>query len=106
MKPKNEHAQALAKLSHRKPSEKRRHNSRENGKKGGRPVSWSKAPKKGMKNPKAELFRYTVVRLEDKAERFTNRKPVVENVDFMVWDNVKNCEAGTKNPLQRKRIRK
>jgi ribosomal protein L15 len=103
---KNKHAQALAKLSHRKPSEKRRHNSRENGKKGGRPVVWSKAPKRGTKNPKAELFRYTVVRLEDKAERFTNRKPVVESIDFMVWDNAKNCEAGTKNSLPRKRIRK
>lgn len=38
MKPKNKHAQALAKLSHKVITEKRRENSRANGKKGGRPI--------------------------------------------------------------------
>lgn len=97
MKTKNKAAQELAKISHMKPPSKaRKAAARENGKKGGRPVTWEKAPKRGYKNPKAELYRFTVVRLADKAERFTNRKPA-HNDGQMVWDNVKNCDAGPKS---------
>lgn len=85
---KNAHAQALGQIK----SEKKTKAAQENGKKGGRPVTWEKAPKRGTRNPKAELFRFTVIRLADKAERFTNRKPAHRD-DQMVWDNVKNAEV-------------
>jgi ribosomal protein L15 len=49
-------------------------------------------PKRGTKNPKSELFRYTVIRLKDQAERFTDRKPKV-SLNFMTWDNRENCEV-------------
>lgn len=66
--------------------------ARENGRKGGRPAIWHPAPPRGGKNPKAELFRYTVVRLSDRAERFTDRKPK-SSPNTMVWDNRENCEV-------------
>lgn len=65
---------------------------RENGKKGGRPTAWEKAPARGCTNPKAALFRYTVVRHKDKAERFTDRKPKA-SPNQTIWDNKENREA-------------
>lgn len=104
---KNKHAQALGRMK----SAAKTKAAIENGKKGGRPVTWERAPKRGMKNPKTELFRYTVVRLADKAERFTNRKPAHRD-DQMVWDNKRNCETtmsvvkSRKNLLAHKGIEK
>ena len=84
----NPHAQAIGRIK----TERKKAAAIENGKKGGRPVTWEKAPKRGTRNPKAEVFRFTVVRLADKAERFTNRKPAHRD-DQMIWDNVKNAEV-------------
>jgi len=89
MKPKNEAAQALGRMK----SDKKTAAARENGKRGGRPpVTWHKAPARGCNNPLAETHRYTVVRLSDKAERFTDRKPK-PSPNFTVWDNRENREA-------------
>ena len=85
---KNANAKALGEIK----SVKKAKASSENGKLGGRPVKWEKAPKRGCRNPKAELYRFTIVRLDDKAERFTNRKPAHRD-DQMIWDNKNNCEA-------------
>lgn len=70
--------------------------ARANGAKGGRPANWHKAPRRGGKNPTAALYKFTVVRLADGSERFTDRKPrpeVIQSPDFMVWDNRENCEV-------------
>ena len=70
--------------------------ARSNGAKGGRPFTWHKAPRRGCKNPTSELYRFTVVRNSDGAERFTDRRPrpeVIHSLDFTVWDNRENCEV-------------
>ena len=70
--------------------------ARAKSKGGGRPVNWEKAPPRGCRSPKSELYRFTVVRLSDNAERFTDRKPRLEirqSSDFMVWDNRENEEV-------------
>lgn len=88
---KNKAAQALGSIR----TEKKSAAARVNGAKGGRKLHWEKAPARGCKNPKSELFRYTVVRLSDNAERFTDRKPrseILKSSDFMVWDNRENEE--------------
>ena len=56
---------------------------------------WHPAPKRGCTNPHAETHRFTVVRLNDKAERFSDTLPGVrtrKSPDFMVWDNRLNAE--------------
>lgn len=57
--------------------------------------TWHKAPARGCQNPLAETHRFTVVRLSDKSERFTDRLPgprLRKSPDFMVWDNRLNAE--------------
>ena len=69
--------------------------ARSNGAKGGRPVTWHKAPARGCTNTIAELYKFTVVRNSDGAERFTDRRPrpeVIKSADFTVWNNRENCE--------------
>jgi hypothetical protein len=59
-------------------------------------TNWHKAPARGCRNILSETHRYTVVRLRDKAERFTDRLPRIEirkSLDFMVWDNRENTET-------------
>lgn len=59
--------------------------------------TWHKSPERGSKNTASELYKYTVVRLSDKAERFTDRKPrkeICESYDFLVWDNKENQVIG------------
>ncbi len=74
-------------------SEKKAAAAKENGKKGGRPkAAWHKAPARGCTNTLAETHRFTIVRLSDKAERFTDRKPR-KSPNIMIWDNRENCEA-------------
>jgi len=49
-----------------------------------------------MKNPASQFYRFTVIRLSDSAERFTDRRPApatLRNLDRMVWDNLNNCEV-------------
>lgn len=75
-------------------SEAKAASSKSNGARGGR-ATWHPAPKRGCRNPQSELFRFTVVRLSDMSERFTDRKPspsVVRSSDFTVWDNRENAE--------------
>jgi len=70
--------------------------ARSNGAKGGRPFTWHKAPRRGCVNPASQLYKFTVVRLSDMAERFTDRKPraeIVHSPDFTVWDNKANEEV-------------
>lgn len=57
-------------------------------------IHWQTPPKKGMKNPLSEIYKFTVVRLFDGKERFTNRKPRkdLNRIDFMVWNNEENQE--------------
>jgi len=72
------------------------HAARSNGAKGGRPFTWHKAPRRGCKNTMSEFYKFTVVRLTDNAERFTDRKPrpeVIKSLNFMVWDNRENCQV-------------
>jgi hypothetical protein len=74
-------------------SDKKTAAARENGKLGGRPrLIWHKAPARGCENPLAKTHRYTVVRLSDKAERFTDHKPR-PSANQMIWDNRENQEA-------------
>ena len=57
--------------------------------------NWSKAPARGCTNPASELYRYTVIRNSDRAERFTDRLPRIEirkNLDYTVWNNAENRE--------------
>lgn len=58
-------------------------------------TKWASKPPRGCQNPLSKLFRYTVVRLSDGAERFTDRKPRsdLSRIDFMVWDNRENEEV-------------
>jgi len=54
---------------------------------------WHKAPPRGMTNAMASVYRFTVIRLSDKAERFTRHLPgpkIRKSPDFLVWDNDKN----------------
>lgn len=56
---------------------------------------WSAAPARGMANTASQIYRYTVVRLRDNRERFTDRLPRVEirkSPDFLVWNNKLNQE--------------
>lgn len=56
---------------------------------------WHKAPPRGMSNALATIHRFTVVRLSDKAERFTDTLPasrIRKSPDFRVWDNQLNAE--------------
>lgn len=69
--------------------------ARSNGAKGGRPFTWFPEPRRGCKNPRSELYRFTVIRLSDSRERFTDRRPrpeIFRSLDFMVWNNRDNCE--------------
>jgi hypothetical protein len=58
-------------------------------------IHWQAPPAKGMKNPLSNLYKFTIVRLSDSNERFTNRKPRkdLNRIDFMVWDNEENQEV-------------
>lgn len=88
---KNKAAQSLGSIR----TEKKSAAARENGAKGGRPVTWHKAPSRGCTNPKADLYKFTVIRNEDRAERFTDRRPrpeVIKSADYTVWNNRENCE--------------
>lgn len=88
---KNKAAQALGSIR----TEKKSAAARANGAKGGRKLHWEKARARGCKNTKSELYRFTVVRLSDNAERFTDRKPrpeILKSLDFMVWNNRENEE--------------
>lgn len=88
---KNKAAQALGSIR----TEKKSAAARENGVKGGRPVTWHKAPARGCSNTLAELYKFTIVRLSDRAERFTDRRPrpeILKSADFTVWNNRQNCE--------------
>lgn len=68
--------------------------SRANGALGGRPkFQWHPAPARGCHNPAAEFYRYTVRRLSDGAERFTDSRPRVRSDKYLAWDNKENCEA-------------
>lgn len=74
-------------------SEKKAASSAANGKKGGRPKGvWLSPPPRGCRNPLAESHRYTIVRLDDRMERFVDRKPR-KTPDIMVWDNEENREV-------------
>lgn len=53
---------------------------------------WTKPAPRGCKNPTSELHRYTIVRLSDSFERFTDRKPK-RSPNQMIWDNKENREA-------------
>jgi hypothetical protein len=89
---KNKAAQALGSIR----TEKKSAAARANGALGGRKHHWEKAPARGCKNTKSELYRYTVVRLSDKAERFTDRKPrpeIFASGEYMTWDNRHNEEV-------------
>lgn len=48
-----------------------------------------------MKNTLSELYRYTVIRLADDKERFTDRKPRIKSSGYLVWDNRENEEIWT-----------
>lgn len=88
---KNKAAQALGSIR----TEKKSAAARENGAKGGRPVTWHKAPKRGCTNTLSELYKFTIVRVSDMAERFTDRRPspeIIQSADFTVWNNRENCE--------------
>jgi ribosomal protein L15 len=85
-------AAALGKKGGAVKSEGKAAAAKANGAKGGRPPVWHKAPARGCTNPKSEMFRFTVVRLSDRAERFTDRKPK-PGPFVMVWDNRENCEV-------------
>ena len=77
-------------------SDKKAAAARANGAKGGRPVAWHKPPNRGCANPAAEIYRFTIVRNFDRAERFTDRRPrpeVIQSPDYTVWDNRENCEV-------------
>lgn len=95
----NEISQAAAALGRKggsTTSESKTIAARANGAKGGRRVRWFPPPKRGCKNPMQSAYRFTVVRLTDKFERFTNRKPrpeIFSDIDMMVWDNENNCKA-------------
>lgn len=58
-------------------------------------MKWHKTPARGCKNPLAELYRYTVVRLSDNKEIFVDRKPRLDlsRIKYMVWDNRENEEV-------------
>lgn len=58
-------------------------------------IHWQKPPVRGMRNPLSEFYKFTVVRLFDSKERFTNRKPRkdLNPINFMVWDNEENQEV-------------
>jgi hypothetical protein len=46
-----------------------------------------------MANAMASVYRFTVIRLTDKAERFARHLPgpkIRKSPDFLVWDNEKN----------------
>lgn len=93
---KNKAAQSLGRLGGLAKTESKIDAARSNGAKGGRPLTWHNAPKRGCINPASELYRFTIVRNSDMAERFTDRKPrpeVIESADFTVWDNRENCEV-------------
>ena len=88
---KNKAAQALGSIK----SAAKTKAARANGAMGGRPFTWYKAPARGCVNPTSQLYKFTVVRLSDMAERFTDRKPrpeVINSPDFTVWNNRENCE--------------
>jgi hypothetical protein len=92
MKPtKNPAAVALGKIR----TEKKSAAARENGRKGGRPIVWHKAPARGYINTLADLYKFTLVRNSDMAERFTDRRPrpeIIKSADYTVWNNRDNCE--------------
>lgn len=68
--------------------------AKENGKRGGRPrIHWHPAPARGCHNPAAEFYRYTVRRLSDGAERFTDSRPRVRSDKYLAWDNQENREV-------------
>lgn len=60
-------------------------------------MKYQKPPARGMKNPLSEFYRYTVIRLSDSMERFTDRKPRKDlcKINYMVWDNRENCEVSS-----------
>jgi len=52
--------------------------------------------KKGAEKWQPAPARYTIVRLSDNYERYTDRLPRIEvrkNPSFMVWDNVENAQV-------------
>ena len=52
------------------------------------------SPPRGMKNPLAANCRFTICRLADGKERFSDRRPSLRKPwNWLVWDNEKNCEA-------------
>ena len=58
---------------------------------------WHPAPARGTKNRLSEFFKYTVVRLDDSKERFSDRKPrkeVCSSYKFIVWNNRENYRVG------------
>ena len=57
-------------------------------------LTYQNPPPRGMKLPHSDLYRYTVCRLSDGKERLTNRKPSLRKPwNWMIWDNVNNCQA-------------
>lgn len=69
--------------------------ARSNGAKGGRPFTWFPEPRRGCKNTLMELYKFTVIRLSDRKERFTDRRPrpeIFRDLDMMVWNNRENRE--------------
>ena len=76
-------------------TEAKKNAARANGATGGRPLKWHPAPQRGCTNRLAEIYKYTVVRFSDRAERFTDRKPrpgICSSGEFGVWDNRENCK--------------
>lgn len=86
---------------------KKRMAVRENGKKGGRPVTWVDLPTDGLAHPDMVQFRYTITRKEDQKIRFTNRRPrsvFYESDLYLVWDNWKGVWVEAKpKPKQKRR---
>jgi hypothetical protein len=57
---------------------------------------WTKSPARGTTAPASQVHRYTVVRLSDMAERYTDRRPhhsTLSNPDRMTWDNQNQTEV-------------
>lgn len=93
MSQKSEISQAAAAMGRVK-SAKKAKASRANGAKGGRPkFHWHPAPARGFINPAAQFYRYTVRRLSDGAERFTDSRPRVRSDKYIAWDNRENREV-------------